>query len=74
MLINPIRHFASQGKKLTSLGGKSEANEQSGKMFKSHFGLANYVNSILRCQKVQLGTYKVKYLDGVSAVQQESVF
>lgn len=61
-------------KKFTSLGGKHEANEQNGKMFKSHFGLANYSNSIFSCQKVQVGTYKVKYLGCVSAVHRESMF
>lgn len=71
LLINPIKYFCSQEKKFTSLGGEDEANEQNGKMFKSHFGFANYANSIWRCPKVQFGIYKVKYLDFVSAVHRD---
>lgn len=67
LLINPIKHFTGKRKKNSPhLGESIEANELNGKIFKSHFGLANHANSILRCQTIQFGTYEVKYLDGVS--------
>lgn len=58
--LTPIKHFAVK-KKLTLLGGKKvEANEWNGKIFKSHFRLANYANPICRCQKLQFKIYEVK--------------